>query len=149
MSEPAICSYRKLLVRDASVPQVEEACRKAIKDIGMKVKKEEPSEKGTISIFAAQGALVPLTMKVLSHPFGMDDYLKSAQRSGIHLLVAQAENGVNVTFCGLALGDTTGRPQKYPEVTIEEVTDTLDDLEFEEKFIKALKTSFPKLEILQ
>jgi hypothetical protein len=149
MSEPAVCSYRKLLIRDASLDQVTDVCKMALKEIGLKVKKSESTKEGTTSIFAAQGALIPLTMKILSHPFGEDDYLKSAQRSGIHLLIAPATDGVHISYCGIALNDATGRPEKYPEVTIEEVTDTLDSLEFEDKFLKALKSASFKIEEIE
>ena len=145
MSQPSVCLNRKFLIKNATVDQVVEEANKALREIGLKIKREAVID-GKTSIFAAEGALAPITMKILTYPWGWSEFLRSAQRSGVHILVAPGAEGVYFYVCGISLGDLSGRPEKYSEVTIQEVTDTLKDLDFEEKFIKAVVSVFPQTE---
>jgi hypothetical protein len=148
MSQPTICSNRLVLIRGSHPEAVVRAVEVALKEMGLKIKKSESFEGGKTSIFAAEGAWLPITLKMITFPLTIKDYTKSAQRGGIHLLVAPSGDGVQVNVCGLALDEVTGRPEKYQEPSMEEVTDTLKSLDFEEKFINNLRLSFPDLEVL-
>jgi hypothetical protein len=47
--------------------------------------------------------------------------------------------------CGLALDELTGKPAKYiSDENLEEITDTMEALDFENKFIKKIRTTFPE-----
>lgn len=124
------------------------AVNTALQNMGLKIKKSETFEDGKSSIFAAEGAWLPIILRILTLPLTVKDYTQSAQRGGIHLIVTPSEEGVRVNVCGLALDEITGRPEKYPEPSMEQVTDTLKSLDFEEKFINKLRLSFPDLEVL-
>jgi hypothetical protein len=141
MSEPSVCLNRKFLIKGVSIDQVGSESHRILKEIGLKLKKEATID-GNTSIFAAEGALVPITMRVISYPLRLSEYISSAQRAGIHILLTPAPDGVNMYVCGFSVGDLSGRPEKYPEVSIEEVTDTLKALDFEEKFINTIVSSF-------
>ena len=143
MSHPSVCENRKFLVKNASLDQLANACSQALKDMGLKIIDSKSTPDGKSSIFAAEGAALPLIMKTLSYPLRMEDYLKSAQRSGIHVLLAPGEGGIFLHVCGIALENLSGRPEKYPEVNIEEVTDTIKNLELEKRFIKRITSAFP------
>ncbi len=148
MSHPGVCSNRGVLIRGSTLEAVVEAVEEALKGMGLKIKKSESFEGGKTSIFAAEGALLPIILKTLSFPIAIKDYTQSAQRGGIHVLVTPSLGGVLVNVCGLALDELTGRPEKYPGPSMEEVTDTLKSLRFEDAFIKNLLLSFPDLEEL-
>ncbi len=148
MSQPIVCSNRLLLIRGSSVEAVVAAVNTALQNMGLKIKKSETFKGGKSSIFAAEGAWLPIILRILTFPLAFKDYTQSAQRGGIHLIVAPSDQGVGVNVCGLALDEITGRPEKYPEPSMEEVTDTLKSLDFEEKFINNLRISFPDLEVL-
>ncbi len=148
MSQPIICSNKLLIIKGSTTEAVVGAVEVALKNMGLKIKKSETFEGGKSSIFAAEGAWLPILFRALTLPLTIKDYSKSAQRGGIHLLVAPSDEGVRVNVCGLALSELTGRPEKYPEPSMEEVTDTLEALDFEEKFISNLRLSFPDLEVL-
>jgi hypothetical protein len=148
MSQPIICSNRLLLIRGSTVEAVVGAVEVTLKNMGLKIKKSETFEGGKSSIFAAEGAWLPIILRILTLPLAIKDYTKLTQRGGIHLLVTPSDEGVRVNVCGLALDEVTGRPEKYPEPSMEEVTDTLKALDFEEKFISNLRLSFPDLEVL-
>ena len=145
MSQPSVCLNRKFIIRNVTVDQVVEEANKALGEMGLKIKKEAVIE-GKTSIFATEGALVPVVLKILTYPLGWYDFLRSAQRSGVHVLVAPGDDGVHIYVCGISLGPVHGRPEKYPEITIKEVTDTLKDLDFEENFIKKVISVFPQAE---
>jgi hypothetical protein len=148
MSHPGVCSNRGVMIRGSTLEAVVEAVEVALKEMGLKIKKSESFEGGKTSIFAAEGAWLPIILKTITFPITIKDYVKSAQRGGIHVLVTPSDGGVLVNVCGLALSEVTGRPEKYPEPSMEEVTDTLKSFQFEENFINNLKLSFPDLQEL-
>lgn len=145
MSEPSVCLNRKFLIKGASIDQVISESHRALKELGLKLKKEATIE-GNTSIFAAEGALVPITMRILSYPLRLSEYIRSAQRAGIHVLITAASEGIYMYVCGFSVGDLSGRPEKYSEVSIEEVTDTLKALDFEEKFINTVISAFDNVQ---
>jgi hypothetical protein len=145
MAEPTVCLNRKFLIKNASADKVISESHKALVNIGLKLKKESSLD-GKTSMFAAEGALVPITLKVITYVWNLSEYMKSAQRAGIHVLVVPSSEGVYMYVCGFSIGNITGRPEKYPEVSVEEVTDTLNALNFEEKFVNAMTSAFPELE---
>jgi len=84
-------------------------------------------------------------LRTLLYPFSLQQYVKAAQRSGVHVVISPSKNGVIVYSCGLALDELTGKSAKYASgEDIEEITDTMEALDFENKFIRKMKTAFPK-----
>jgi hypothetical protein len=146
MSHPSICENRKFIIKKANLDQVITACNEALNEMGFNVKKRESTSDGKTSIFAAEGAIIPLTMKILAYPFQAQDYMQSAQRSGIHVLIVPSQEAILLHVCGIALTNLTGRPEKYQGEGIEEVTDTMKNLQFEERFIKKIGSAFPSIE---
>jgi hypothetical protein len=145
MSHEAVCLERRLLVPDAKVDDVALACQKAFKEMGLKVMKTERTEEGITTVLAGEGALVPLTLRALLYPFSLQQYVKAAQRSGVHVVISPSEEGTIIYSCGLALDELTGKPAKYvSDEDVEEITDTMEALDFENKFIKKIKELFPK-----
>jgi hypothetical protein len=145
MADAAVCFDREVLVKDASVDEVVSFCNQALKEMKLRIDKEEPSQDGKTTIFASEGALLPLTLKVLLRPFDLYEYVKKAQRSGLHVVVSSDEAGVHVYSCGIALDEITGKLAKYTkDKIVEEVTNTLDELDFENKFVKRILEHFPK-----
>jgi hypothetical protein len=130
------------------VEAVVAAVNTALQNMGLKIKNSETFEGGKSSIFATEGAWLPIILRIFTLPLTVKDYTQSAQRGGIHLIVTPSDEGVRVNVCGLALDEITGRPETYPEPSMEQVTDTLKSLDFEEKFISNLMISFPDLEVL-
>jgi hypothetical protein len=111
----------------------------------LRIEKEEAGKDGKMTIFASEGALVPLTLKVLLWPFSLGEYVKTAQRSGLHVVVSSAEDGVHVCVCGLALDEVSGKLAEHTkDEIVEEVTDTMEALDFENKFVKRILEHFPK-----
>jgi len=132
-------------VPDAKVDDVALACQKAFKEMGLKVMKTERTEEGITTVLAGEGALVPLTLRALLYPFSLQQYVKAAQRSGVHVVISPSEEGTIIYSCGLALDELTGKPAKYvSDEDVEEITDTMEALDFENKFIKKIKELFPK-----
>jgi hypothetical protein len=145
MAHDAVCLERKLLIPEAKVDDVALACRKAFKEMGLKVMKEEKTKEASTTVLAAEGALVPLTLRTLLYPFSLQQYIKAAQRSGVHVVISPSEEGVILYSCGLALDELTGKPVEYAsEEDVEEITDTMEALDFENKFIMKMKRTFPK-----
>jgi hypothetical protein len=145
MVHKAVCLERRLLVPGAKVDDVALACKKAFKEMGLKVIKTERTKEGSTSVFAREGALVPLTLRALLFPFSLQQYIKTAQRSGVHVAISPSEGGAIVYSCGLALDELTGKPAKYmSDEYMEELTDTMEALDFENKFLKKMKELFPK-----
>jgi hypothetical protein len=145
MAHEAVCLERKLLIPEAKVDKVALACRKAFKEMGLKVTKEEKTKEGSTTVLAREGALVPLTLRTLLYPFSLQQYIKAAQRSGVHIVISPSGDGVIVYSCGLALDELTGKVAEYAsEEDVEEITDTMEALDFENKFIKKMKATFPK-----
>jgi len=132
-------------VPDAKVDDVALACQKAFKEMGLKVMKTERTKEGITTVLAGEGALVPLTLRALLYPFSLQQYVKAAQRSGVHVVISPSEEGTIIYSCGLALDELTGKPAKYvSDEDVEEITDTMEALDFENKFIKKIKELFPK-----
>ncbi len=141
----SVCFERELLIVNTNVDKVVNACHTTLKEIGLKVMKTESTKEGKTTLFAGEGRLVPLLTKALLYPLGLDDYIPSAQRSGIHIMISPRADGIHVIVCGIALDEMTAKLEEYTkEDFIEEVTDTLEAWDFEEKFIKKLLKSFPK-----
>lgn len=141
---------RKFLIRGANPSQVLDVCHKALRDIGLKVAEEEETEEGRTTILAAEGRAVPLIVKFLLAPIeaiaSIEPYIRAAQRSGVHVVISPAKDGTCLCVYGVALDELTGRLEKYTkEEFMEEVTDTLEAWDFEDKFINKIKAAFPKL----
>ena len=145
MVHAAVCLEREIVIEDASVGEVISFCNEALKGMRLKIKKEQSTRDGKTTIFASEGALVPLVLKALLLPLSLDEYVKTAQRSGLHVVISLSEEGVHVHSCGVALDEVTGKLAKYAkDEFIEEVTDTMEALDFENKFIKKILEHFPK-----
>ena len=145
MSHEAVCFERKFVILGANVDDVALACQKVLKEMGLKVMKTERTKEGSTAVLAGEGALVPLTLRTLLSPFSIQQYVKAAQRSGVHVVVSPSKEGTIVYSCGLALDELTGKPAKHlSEEDMDEITNTMEALDFENKFLKKIKDSFPK-----
>ncbi len=144
MAHEAVCLERKLLIPEAKVEDVASACQKAFKEMGLKIMQTEKTPEGSDTVLAAEGALVPLTLRTLLYPFSLQNFIKAAQRSGVHVVISPSPEGVVVYSCGLALDELTGKPAKYDEEGVEEITDTMEALDFENKFLAKIKATFPR-----
>jgi hypothetical protein len=145
MSHEAVCLETKLVVPDAKVDDVALACQKAFKEMGLKVMKTERTKEGSTTVLAGEGALVPLTLRTLLSPFSIQQYVKAAQRSGVHVVISPSEEGTMIYSCGLALDELTGKPAKsFSDEDMDEITNTMEALDFENKFRKKIKEFFPK-----
>jgi len=150
MVHEAVCLERKLHIPEAKVDDVALACRKTFKEMGLKIMKAEENREGGTTVMAGEGALVPLTLRTLLYPFSLQQYVKAAQRSGVHVVISPSKEGVIIYSCGLALDELTGKLAKYAsDEDIEEITDTMEALDFENKFIMKIKTLFPKAKEMQ
>ena len=147
LSRPAVCLEREFVIHDATVERVVEECVKIFKEMGLKVMEKESSGEAQATILAGKGALVPLTLKVLLFPLSLGEYIKSAQRSGIHIAISAKQDGIHVYSCGIALDEISGKLAQYTkDEIVEEVTDMMEAMDFENKFVKKLSTAFPKVE---
>jgi len=146
MVHESVCLEKKLLIPGAKVEEVALACNKALKDMGLKVMQTETTSDGSTTVMAGEGALVPLTLRTLLYPFSLQQFIKAAQRSGVHVVVSPSKEGVIVYSCGLSLDEFTGKPAKYEEEDVEEITDTMEALDFENKFLKRIREIFPGTE---
>jgi hypothetical protein len=145
MVHAAVCLEKEVLIEDASVDEVISFCNEALKGMKLKIKREESRRDGKTTIFASEGALVPLVMKTLLFPFSLGEYVRAAQRSGMHVVVSPGKDGIHLYSCGIALDEVTGKLAKYTkDEVVEEVTDTMEALDFENKFIKKILGHFPK-----
>ena len=143
----SVCFKKKLLISNATVDEVVKVCHEVLKDMGLKITKEEATKEGQTTVFAGEGALVPLMTKALLYPLGLDDYVRSAQRSGIHIVISAGEDGIHLVACGIALDEVTGELEEYTkEDFMEEVTDTLEATDFEDKFVNKILARFPMTE---
>lgn len=150
MVHAAVCMEKSFLVPDATVDEVIETSHRVLKDMGLKIMKTETAKEGKTTVLAAEGAIVPLLFRALSFPFSLGDYIKTAQRSGVHVVVSQSENGVRLFSCGIALDEISGKEAKYTkEEMIEEVTDTMEAWDFEDKFINRMKAAYPKMKEIE
>ncbi|HML03754.1 MAG TPA: hypothetical protein VK487_10365 [Candidatus Bathyarchaeia archaeon] len=145
MANSAVCMDREILIQDAAVDEVVSFCNQALKKMRLGIEKEESSQDGRTIIFASEGAVVPLMLKVLLFPFDLSEYVKTAQRSGMHIVVSPAKDGIHLYSCGIALDEITGKLAEYTkDEIVEEVTSTMEALDFENKFIKRILVKFPK-----
>jgi hypothetical protein len=145
MVHAAVCLEKELLIEGASVDEVTGFCNEALKGMKLRIKTEESTGDGKTTIFASEGALVPLVLKTLLSPFNMSEYIKQAQRIGMHILVSPSKDGVHVYSCGIALSGITGKQVSYTkDEAVEEITDAAEAWDFENKFIKKILEHFPK-----
>ena len=88
---------------------------------------------------------MPLTLRTLLYPFSIEQYVKAAQRSGVHVVLSTSKEGVMLYSCGLVLDELTGKPAKHvSDEDEEDITGTLEALDFENKFLGKIRTVFPK-----
>ena len=74
----------------------------------------------------------------------MSEYVRAAQRSGLHVVISPSEDGIHVYSCGIALDEVSGKLARYTkDEVVEEVTDMMEALSFEDRFIKGLLKRFP------
>jgi hypothetical protein len=137
---------KSFLIPDANVDEVVEVCHRVLKEMGLKIMKTETAKEGKTTVLAGERAIVPLLVRALSFPFSLGEYIKAAQRSGVHVVVSQGQDGVRLFSCGIALDELSGKEAKYTkEEMIEEVTDTMEAWDFEGKFINRMKAAFPQM----
>jgi hypothetical protein len=145
MAHEAVCLEKRFLIPDAKVDDVASVCEKAFKEMGLKVTHSEKTPEGSMTVLAGERALVPLTLRTLLYPFSLQQFIKSAQRSGVHVVISPSEDGAIVYSCGLALDELTGKTAKYEsDEDIEEITDTMEALDFENRFTEKIRAAFPK-----
>jgi len=150
MVHAAVCMERSFLIPDATVDEVVETCHKVLKDMGLKIMKTESAKEGKTAVLAGEGAVIPLLVRALSFPFSLGDYLKAAQRSGVHVVVSQRQDGVHLFSCGIALDEISGKEAKYTkEEMVEEVTNTMEAWDFEDKFTNKMKAVYPKMKEIE
>jgi hypothetical protein len=144
MSPDAVCLERKLLIPGGKVEEVAAACHKILKEMGLKIMEETKTEEGNTTVMAGEGALVPLTLRTLLYPFSLQKFFKIAQRSGVHVVLSPSTEGAIVYSCGLALDERTGKPAEYAsDEDVEEIADTMEALDFENKFLAKIRKIFP------
>lgn len=142
----ATCRERELFIPDVKMDKIIDVCNQALKEMKLHLIEEKSDAEGKTSILAGEGALIPFLLKVMLHPVGLDDYVRAAQRSGVHIVISPSRNGVHLYTCGIALNEVTGKLKEYTkEDIVEEVTDTLEEWNFEDSFIKKIKKIFPKI----
>jgi hypothetical protein len=145
LSHEGVCLERKFLVPNVKVDDVALACQKAFKEMGLKVTNTERTKDGSATVLAREGALVPLTLRILLFPFSLQQYIKAAQRSGVHVVISPSEEGTIIYSCGLAVDELTGKPAEFiSDEEVEELTNTMEALDFENKFLKKMKQTFPE-----
>jgi hypothetical protein len=150
MAEATSCLEREFVIKNATVDKVVDACNKALEEMGLRTMEEEFTKDGKTIVLAAEGPLVPLMMKVLLYPLRLGDYVKAAQRSGIHVAVSPAKDGIHLFTCGIALDERTGKLADYSkEEVMEEVTDAMEAWDFEDKFINKIKAAFPNIKEIE
>ena len=143
MAHPAVCVLKELIIPSVSADQVLDACRRIFKEMGLKIMKDSTRE-GKTTVLAGESALLPLTLRALLYPFSLAEYLKIAQRSGVHVVTSQEKDGVHLRVCGVALDEISGRPEKYAKDEImEEANSMLEAMDFEQKFVRRIKDEFP------
>ena len=149
MAHEAVCLEKKLLIPGAKVDDVASVCQKAFKEMGLKVTHSEKTPEGSMTVLAGERALVPLTLRTLLYPFSLQQFIKSAQRSGVYVVISPSEDGAIVYSCGLALDELTGKPARFSDEDLDEITNTMEALDFESKFVKKMKELFPKNEEME
>jgi hypothetical protein len=145
MAHEAVCLEKRFLIPGAKADDVASVAQKALKEMGLKVTHSEKTPEGSTTVLAGERALVPLTLRTLLYPFSLQQFIKSAQRSGVHVVISPSEDGAILYSCGLALDESTGKPAEYAsDEDIEEITDTMEALDFEGKFMGKMKAAFPR-----
>jgi hypothetical protein len=143
LAHSAVCVLKELIIPSVSVDQVLDVCHRVFKEMGLKIMKDSTRE-GRTTVLAGESALLPLTLRALLYPFSLAEYLKMAQRSGVHVVASQEKDGVHLRTCGVALDEISGKPEKYTKDEImEEANSMLEAMDFEQKFIKKIKDEFP------
>jgi hypothetical protein len=146
LAHKSVCFEKELVVKDSSVQDVVKVCENALKGMGLKIMSEEDAKDGHVTVMAGERALIPLMMKMLMYPFSLGEYVKSAQRSGIHVVVSPEKDGIHLNSCGIALDEITGKLATYTkDEIVEEITNMMEATDFENKFIKKVKTAFPNI----
>lgn len=144
MTHRSVCFQNELIIKDEPIDKIIKVSEDALRQIGLKVARKEKLKDGTTTVFAEERAFIPLIMKVLSYPFSLGEYIKSAQRSGLHIVISPCKEGIRVLSCGIALDEISGKTATYTkEETIEEITDLIEATDFEDKFLNAIKKAFP------
>jgi len=145
MSHEAVCLETKLLIPDATVEEVASVCQKVFKEMGLRVMKTEKTKDGTTTELAGEGALLPLIVRTLLYPFSIQQYVKAAERSGVHVVISPSDKDTVLYSCGLALDEMTGKPvDSLSDDDMDEITNTMEALDFENKFTKKIKEHYPK-----
>jgi len=145
MVSEAVCSERKLLIPEAKIDEVVPACEKALKEMGLKIMETEKTKEGSTVVMAGENAFVPLVLRTLLYPFSLEQYVKAAQRSGVHVVLSTSDQGVILYTCGLVLDELTGKPvEQISDDDEEDITGTLEALDFENKFLGKIRKVFPK-----
>jgi len=146
LAHKSVCFEKELIVKDVSVHDVFNVCENALKGMGLKTMIEENAKDGHVTVMASERALVPLVMKMLTYPFSLGEYVKSAQRSGIHVVISSEKDGIHMRSCGIALDEISGKLATYTkDEIVEEITNMMEATDFENKFIKKVKAAFPNI----
>jgi predicted DNA-binding protein len=65
-------------------------------------------------------------------------------------VISPSEDGAIVYSCGIALDERTGKPAEYEsDEDIEEITDTMEALDFENKFTEKIRAAFPEVKEIE
>jgi hypothetical protein len=65
-------------------------------------------------------------------------------------VISPSEDGAIVYSCGLALDERTGKPVEYEsDEDIEEITDTMEAIDFENKFTEKIRAAFPEVKEIE
>ncbi len=142
----SVCLERHFVIKDVSVEEVIHACNKILREMDLKIVEEVTSQRGLTTILAGEGALVPLITSALLNPLGLDDYLQTAQRTGIHVVISPEKHGVNLYVCGVAFDEIRGKKKHTKEEVMEEVTETIESWHFEDRFTKKMCVVFPNMQ---
>jgi hypothetical protein len=135
------------VIRNATAEQVVDGGRQAAEEMGFQVIRGESTDDGQISVLAGEGALVPLVVKTLLVPLGLDDFVRVAQRSGVHRGISPQEEAIHLYVCGITLEETSGKFERFTEADLmEQVTDTMEAWDFKDQFAQKIKARFPDIE---
>ncbi len=149
MTHQGVCVLREFIIPNVTVDKVIEVCCGLFKKMGLKILKDT-IRGGRTTVLAGEGALLPLTLRTLLFPFNLGEYVKTAQRSGVHVVASKESDGVHLRACGVALDEVSGKLEKYTKDEImEEATGMLEAWDFENKFVSMLRTEFPELKEAQ
>ena len=146
----AACMASEYVIGNATAGQVVAACRQIVDEMGLKVIKEESAKDGQISVLAGEGVLVPFVVKALLIPLGLDDFVRAAQRTGVHIGISPQDDGIHLYICGIALQEATGKFERYTQANLmEQVTDTMEAWDFKDRFVQKIKKKLPEIAKLE